>query len=126
MQNQSQFVVLGKLDKAGIACSGACAIHCLLLPVIAFASPMISSLLHNEWIHIALLLTLFPIAMISFSKSYKVHKNIKASVFGGCGVVLLLLAFALEGHQISEVMTAIGSVSLIIGHALNMTYLRKI
>ena len=42
---------LESLDKAGIACSAACAAHCVLLPILAYIAPSLSIIGEQEWIH---------------------------------------------------------------------------
>ena len=86
----------GSLDKAGILCSVACAIHCMVSPILVFVSPAIASILKNEWLHIGLLTFLTPIAIFAFYKGFKVHKKIRPLVLDGFGVLLLLSAVAFE------------------------------
>jgi hypothetical protein len=130
MQTQSNFIVINRLDKAGILCSGACAIHCLLFPVIAFASPTISSFLNNEWIHLGLLTALIPIALIAFIRSKRIHKKTNPILFGVLGIVTLVSAVLLEALHIEvanleKILTGLGSVILILGHVLNIIALRE-
>ena len=130
MKTNSNFVILNNMDKVGIVCSGACAIHCLLLPMLAFASPTLSAFFENEWIHLGLLIALIPIAIISFYRSRKVHGNNSPVIFGASGIILLLTAVVLESFHIEipyleKTLTGLGSIILIIGHALNMSYLKR-
>lgn len=124
--SEQSFVVLNKLDKTSIACSGACAVHCLLLPVIAYISPTIADIAGNELIHIGLILALLPLALLAFTKSYKKHKNFSAGLLGGIGILFLLSAVALESlhiENLEKILTGAGSVILIIAHTINMKLL---
>ena len=130
MKSKLNIVSLKNLDKTGIVCSGACATHCLLLPILAFSSPTISSFLQHEWLHLGLIILLIPIALISFTLSMKVHNTQGPFFFGGAGIILLVLAVALEAIHIEivnleKVLTALGSFLLITGHAMNMKNLKK-
>ncbi|MEC7277049.1 MAG: MerC domain-containing protein [Bdellovibrionota bacterium] len=128
--NPQGFIVLNRLDKTGIICSGACAVHCLILPLLAYASPTLTSFTQNEWIHKGLLIALLPIAFIAFSKSYKVHKRKSPTLVGGLGVLILISAVLIESVGIEvpymeKILTAFGSVLLITGHILNTKFLRR-
>lgn len=130
MNTEISLVTLKKLDKTGIACSGACAIHCLFLPFIAYISPAISNFLHNEWIHLGLLVLIIPLALKSFKKSLKIHSKRDPILLGSIGIILLVAAAAIESlhievQSLDKTLTGIGSLMLILGHTLNMSYLKK-
>jgi hypothetical protein len=60
----------------------------------------------------------------------KVHNTQGPFIFGGAGIILLVLAVALEAIHIEivnleKVLTALGSFLLITGHAINMKNLKK-
>ena len=121
-----------KVDKAGIACSGMCAIHCALSPIIAFSSPGIVRFFENEWIHIGLLILIVPIAIFAFIKGHNVHHNIKPFALGFIGLVLLLSAVILEAifnieiEYLETILTVFGCVILTIAHFLNIKYQRLV
>ena len=124
MQTYSANKKLHSLDRVGIACSSACAIHCLLLPIIAFASPSLSALSDNEWIHLGLLCAVVPVALFSFIRSKKVHAHQAPLVLGSLGIVVLISAVLLESLHIEipyleKGLTALGSLALVIGHIKN-------
>ena len=129
-QTKMNLTALNNLDKVGITCSSACAIHCLLLPIIAFTFPVLSNSLHSEWVHLGLLITLIPTALVSFTKSIKIHSRYTPITLGTIGVSLLTSAIAVEMLQIKisyleKTLTGIGSLLLITAHIYNMIYLRK-
>ncbi|WP_372656111.1 MerC domain-containing protein [Halobacteriovorax sp.] len=130
MQNELSFVVLKKVDQTGIICSGACAIHCLLFPILAFASPAISNYLNNEWIHVTLVIALIPIAFFSFSRSIAIHGDKKPIVLGSAGILFLVSAIAVESLHIEiagleKSLTAIGSILLIAAHIFNIKGIKQ-
>ena len=116
-----------RLDKMGIACSGACAIHCMLAPIVTLASPAMASYAENEWIHLVLLLLIVPLAVVAFHRSMKLHKKTHPSWLGGIGVGFLLSAVIFEGlfeiGKLEVALTAIGCVFLISAHILNINCL---
>ena len=116
-----------KLDRVGIVCSGACAAHCMLAPIIALASPAIASYAENEWIHIVLLLLIVPVAAFAFYRSMKIHQKMYPTLLGGIGIVFLILAVMIESlieiEKLEVVLTVIGCVFLISGHIFNINCL---
>lgn len=129
MQTESNHIALNRLDKAGIICSGACAIHCLLIPVIAYSSPFIAKYFQNEMIHTGLLVVLIPIALINFTRSSKIHGNNKPLLIGILGIVLLVVAVLVESLHIEipyleKSLTGIGSLLLIAAHTINLKSLK--
>jgi hypothetical protein len=119
------------LDKVGIVGSGACVAHCLLIPVLAFASPSISSFLENEWIHKGLLIALIPISLIAFLRSQKIHKKNRPVILGAVGVASLILAVLLERLHIEipyseQALTTLGSILLISAHYINIKFTKQV
>jgi hypothetical protein len=90
-----------------------------------YLSPTYLSFLKNELIHLGLLVVLVPIALLAFYKSYKQFNILKPAIFGTLGISLLICAVLLEALHIEisyleKVLTALGSIFLIIGHTLNL------
>ena len=114
---------------AGILCSVACAIHCMLIPVITLLSPTLTSYFENEWIHIGLLFIVVPIALTSFYQQKRIHEKIKPMILGSIGIFFLISAivseqlFNIEIEKLEFVLTMIGSTFLIVGHLYNIRYL---
>ncbi len=119
------------LDLAGILFSSTCAVHCALVPVIAFLAPSVSTQFEFEWLHVLLLLLIIPIAGFSFYRQTKYHGRKAPLVLGSMGVILLIAAYIAESLQVVEregvevMLTVIGSFLLILGHILNMRCLKK-
>ncbi len=130
MHSETKTLESNTLDKACILCSGACAIHCMLAPIIALASPAIAHFFENEWIHIGLLVLLTPIAIIAFYRGFKLHQETRPVFLGSAGIVLLLMAvsfellFKIEVESLEIIFTMIGSILLIVAHICNIKYLR--
>ena len=123
MDDSSEFA----LDKLSMAGSGACAAHCLFVPVLAFASPTLSSTVGSEWVHKGLLLVLIPLSLIAFYRAKKVHHQMKPVIFGIAGVVFLLLALLVETlhmeiSYLEQFITCTGSILLIYGHLSNIKF----
>lgn len=118
------------LDKAGIVCSISCIFHCLLLPALAFLSPVFSSVAENEIGHYSLLAAIIPIVVITFYQQYRTHREIIPGLFAIGGLSVVLLALLLEDHHatglsIDKVLTLLGSTLLIIAHVYNIKLSRN-
>lgn len=111
-------------DKAAMALSIACALHCLLLPVALIALPAIASLpLADESFHQMLLMGVLPVSLLAVLLGCRQHRS--AGVAGTCllGLGLLLVA-ALLGHDLfgergEKILTVLGSVVVVCGHIQN-------
>ena len=132
MKSKVTTFVPGNLDKAGIMCSGACALHCMLIPVVALTSPTIAAFFETEWIHIGLLVVLTPIAIIAFYRGLKIHQKAYPIYLGSVGFVFLLMAvasesvFKIEIENLEITITIIGCIFLISAHIFNIKYLRLV
>ena len=121
---------LTTLDNVGIFCSGACAVHCLSIPVLTFFTPALTSYFENQWIHITLLFFVIPIAGFSFIRQKKIHGNSKPMMFGLLGVAFLVMQVVLEqifhthNRGLDMTLSIIGSSFLITGHIRNMKSLK--
>lgn len=131
MVKSSSFLGYNKLDKTGIFCSAACALHCMAIPLISFVSPSLGVHFENEWVHIGLLILIIPIAVISFYSKRKVDGYNIPLKFGIIGLTFLIVAilteqlFSIEIEGLEILLTAVGSTFLIIGHFLNMDVFKE-
>jgi len=131
MQNEVKPTVSDNLDKVGIVCSGACAVHCLLLPIIALFSPAIASFFESEWIHKGLLIFLTPVAILAFVRGFNQHHKSWPMISGVLGIVLLLAAVAAEElleveiENLETILTVMGCLFLITAHIFNIKFLRS-
>ena len=120
------------LDKVGILCSGACAIHCIMTPIITLGSPAIASFFKSEWLHIGLLLLLIPVAIFAFLNGQKSHRKNRPFIIGIIGIIFLISAVVFESllkieiKYFETILTFIGCIFLIYAHFLNIRYLRQV
>ena len=120
---------LNKLDKAGILCSGACALQCLAMPLLALASPTIAGLFRSEWVHIGLLVFIILIAAFSFYRGAKLHHKTRPLILAVVGINFLVWALIFEAafgviiEHLEMTLTIIGSLFLIFAHAFNIKYI---
>ena len=112
------------LDNFGLTVSAACAIHCILLPVLLILSPYIElTFITSHEFHEALMYFILPTSLIAFTLGCKRHNDDIVKLGGVCGIFILLIAIVL--HEYSEVlsiiMTLFASSLLIFTHLRNRT-----
>jgi hypothetical protein len=111
-------------DRLAVLISLLCAVHCLLLPVLLVAFPLLSgSLLSDESFHQLLLWVILPTSIISISLARCHHPDRKVLVLVSSGLFVLVFA-ALIAHEylpesIDIAMSVIGGILLAIGHIRN-------
>ena len=111
-------------DNFGLTVSAACAIHCILLPVLLILSPYIElTFFTSHEFHETLMYFILPTSLIAFTMGCKRHNDDIVKLGGICGIFILLLAISL--HELSEIvsviMTLFASSVLIFTHLRNRT-----
>jgi len=114
----------GRWDTIGIALSGLCLLHCLLLPLLVALTPTIS-VVAGEGVHRMLLLVLVPPLLLALVRGRRRHGRRDPSALLLTGLALLL-AGAFLGSEAWEVpLTVAGSIAVVTGHALNAWWCRR-
>ena len=117
-------------DKAAIGLSLACALHCLMVPLLmALFPPGVLSGLGDERIHLGLLFLIFPISVFSLTFGCRVHRNLTLVAVGVTGICILifsaLLAHDMGGESLETAGTLLGSGIVALSHALNFKFCRS-
>ena len=105
------------IDRAAIGLSLACAIHCLLLPVVVVMLPAIAgSTFNDERFHQWMLLAVIPTSLFALTMGCQRHRNFGVLVPAMPGLALLTLA-VLFGHEllgeVGEKVASLAGASLI-------------
>jgi hypothetical protein len=110
-----------KLDGVAVALSGACLVHCLILPIAAASLPIFTGAAHAEWIHwvfVAIAVPTSLVALMHDRHSKSLILILRAIAVGG----LSLLAFGALGwpnHDAGSTLTILGGVILAVAHLVN-------
>ncbi|WP_258001511.1 MerC domain-containing protein [Fischerella thermalis] len=118
------------MDKAAIALSTTCAIHCLFLPILLVALPALATTsVGSESFHRLLLWFAFPVSVLALTQGCRRHKD---RIVIGAGVLglALLTTTAIAGHNLlsedgERVATALGATVLAFGHIRNYRLCNK-
>jgi len=118
-------------DLLGVTLSGACLIHCTVLPLILALLPVFGSSLHlDERWHNYMTLLIVPVAMIALVTGYLRHRRNIVAVLGVLSLSMILGAHPLHemgycSHLLSEIIGTLGGCTLISAHLFNHYYQHK-
>lgn len=116
------------LDLVGVCLSGACLVHCTVLPLILALLPVFGSQFHlDERMHVLITILIVPVAALALVTGYLKHRQAQVLMLGGVALAMILGAPAMHeslGHLICEVLAAVGGVTLICAHLRNHSLLR--
>jgi hypothetical protein len=109
----------GAIDRAAIALSGLCLVHCLasavLLAVLASAGGLLlSPVIHEVGLVLAILF-----GMVALGRGIVQHGFMMPASVGGLGLGVMAGAFTLPHSGMEVVYTILGVAILALGHDLN-------
>lgn len=114
----------GHIDKISIGLSALCAVHCLVLPVLAGVLPSLAAVTanHNHF-HALMLVLVIPLSGLALGAGWLRHRDGIVLTLGLGGIGLMLFAATLShdllGHDSERWMTMVGSFLLAAGHFRN-------
>lgn len=112
-----------------MALSGLCLVHCLLLPLIIVAVPLLARLDESHF-HLQMLLIVVPVSLFAFALGFRRHHS-KAIIAGGiAGITVLALggtvAHTNYGILADSLLTIAGSIILATSHYFNNRLTRHV
>ncbi|MCC2977093.1 MerC domain-containing protein [Sphingomonas sp. PL-96] len=108
------------LDTAAIAGSVLCAIHCLLLPLVLAATPILSRWLDfGEGFHLGVLLFAVPTSAVALIGGWRRHAAASPLALGTLGLLLMMSALRMPDPADETLLTVLGSGLLASAHLLN-------
>lgn len=116
----------GRRDWLGIACSGACVVHCSAPLLLALTGSSLAGLaiFRDETLHRALLILVPLVALWSLGPSLRAHHRSTPLALAGLGVTLLAGAVLL-GEDLEKPFSIVGGLFMIVAHAHNRGLLRR-
>lgn len=108
-------------DLLGIVASGACLVHCLLLPLILALAPALAATLGlPEELHAVAFCVAVPATSWAMVRGYRLHGTANPAVLGVFGLAGLALGFLGGFDLLAETcFTVSGSILLTIAHLRN-------
>jgi hypothetical protein len=106
------------LDAGAITLSVLCLLHCLALPVLAVAMPVLGALAEAEWVHRLLVLIAMPVPLAAIAADKGRRGRVEFAALAVTGLAILLAAAFVEALQDSETLfTVAGAGLLAVAHA---------
>lgn len=129
MSRNSSPNVTGKLDKAAVALSGLCLVHCLALPLIVALFPIFGAeIVDHATFHQIILIVVVPTTVLALGAGYNRHRRLSVPILGALGVVALVVAaFAVHalGTELAERgVTVAGGLLIAAAHIQNFRLTR--
>ena len=114
------------MDWIGVCLSGACLVHCLLLPFLISVIPLLSIASHNPVIHWVLAALITPVGLFAFWRGYVKHRSKLVFTSGLLGLLLVVLSSFSHSsvHSTPVTYTIMGSGILLLSHLRNWWLLR--
>lgn len=111
---------LAMLDGLAMFASFACMVHCLALPFVLAALPVLSgTLFAGEGFHLAVLLFAVPTSGLALWAAMRRSNNRACLLAGIAGLALVALGLAMPTETAEKAVTVVGSLLLAGAHLLN-------
>jgi hypothetical protein len=117
-----------RLDRLAIALSALCLLHCLAIPLAVLAAPAVTAWLSGTEtaMHWALLALAVPLSIWAYSRGYRRHGGVAATMLGGLGLALMLVGVShLLAASWEIPLTLVGVVMVSVGHGMNIHRCRQ-
>jgi CDP-diglyceride synthetase len=100
-------------DRIGISASILCAIHCVLTPLLVILIPFAGNFLAGAWIHVAIAVVIFPVAIWALWNGYRRHRHPRILIAGGIGLLFMAAGMFFEGATHSSRESALQTLFMI-------------
>ncbi len=109
------------LDGFAVAASLLCLIHCLLLPLLLIAIPLLATMLAvPEAFHAVAFAVAVPTSLLALGGGYRRHRSRGPATMAIVALTLLSIgAFAIKGEIVERIVTSVGAILLAAAHLLN-------
>ena len=85
----------GRWDKLGVWASMACAVHCLIAPLLFLAIPAFAGVWAHPASHWLMALCVIPLACLALRRGYRIHRSRWVAGLAVVGVVCILVGCVL-------------------------------
>jgi MerC mercury resistance protein len=127
METASDLGALSRWDRAGILVSGACAVHCTLLPLLIVAVPVLGlGRLLDDRIEWAFIVTTALVGATAHARAYmRDHRHVAPGLIFAAGFSLVLCArLFLEEHLAGAYAVGVGGILAAGSHYANVRMCR--
>jgi len=120
-----------RCDGVAVFLSGACMLHCLLLPILVTLFPIVQgSMLQEQDFHVIMLFLILPTSLFALTVGCRRHKDRLTITLGAMGLAVLAVT-ALFGHEwfgflAERLVTTAGGLILASAHVRNYLLCRRV
>jgi hypothetical protein len=118
---------LSRWDRVGMLVSGACAVHCTLLPLLIIAVPVLGlGRLLDDRVEWAFVVTTAFVGATAHARAYlRDHRHVAPGLIFATGFSLVLCArLFLEEHQLGPYTVGVGGILAAASHYANLRMCR--
>ena len=120
MKGSESISRMAKIDIVGMGLSVACAIHCLVAPVLLSTLSLLGTgFLGHEGFESIMIAMIAVLAGFAFFKGYRTHGRKGHFIFGGLGLLVFLILRPSVSAELEPYATVLGGSTFVIGHFLN-------
>jgi hypothetical protein len=116
------------LDGAAVGLSGLCLLHCLALPFVVGALPVLLPLAGGH-LHVQMLFIVVPLSVLAIGTGFAGHRNVRVVLGAIAGLVLLGIGATVAHDSLGIVADRVFSISgalvLAIAHFYNALLARR-
>ncbi len=116
------------LDRAAVALSALCVVHCLTLPLLVAGLPILAEFVSGH-LHAQMLIIVVPLSVIALAIGYRRHRSRSVLVTGAIGMLLLIIGATLAhdvlGLLADRLFTISGAFVLAAAHLQNSLLARR-
>lgn len=116
------------LDNTAIGLSGLCLVHCLALPLLAGALPLLLPFVEGH-LHVQMLVLVLPLSVVAIGIGVGRHRNARVAWGAAIGLLMLLFGATVAHEQLGVVadraFTVSGAVVLAVAHLYNGLLTRR-
>lgn len=123
--SEARGVEISRFDKAAIALSAVCLLHCLALPVALLLAPTLGPVVlgTESPVHWLLLALATPVSAYALWHGYSAHGRRLAPVLGAVGIVIMFIAVShVVDRTLETLLTVTGVTVLLVAHAMNLRH----
>jgi len=110
------------LDGAAVGLSGLCLLHCLALPFVVAALPILMPFAEGH-LHAQMLYIVVPLSVVAIGLGFSKHRNLRVVFAASAGLLLLLIGATVAhsnlGIVADRVFTISGALVLAAAHWFN-------
>lgn len=116
------------LDGIAVALSGLCVLHCLALPFLIGALPLLMPLAEGH-LHLQLLAIVFPLSVVAIGLGYRRHRDPRVVAGAAIGLLLLFIGATVAHDRLGlladRLFSIAGAIVLAIAHFYNSLLARR-